>query len=263
MTPRSHRFQSLGHDPVLGFVVGVLDILRGTITGFSYEHLAGKHELFVGEVPGSVSCSLLEALLREAGHLISDVATPAGLPARFLSAMQFINGGKFGEKSRSTAEVARWMYANGYDLRHFFTMGISPGIIEAVVRAYALIRHYATHGEIKLAVASSPKYRSMLLAAHSVAALANAGKVWLYGGNPLAINEAQWIALVRYLLPSIKYWIFDKDRLSIEYLEKVTDSQWSELMKKNYELLSRTTTALTAVTLKPEFAEGIVCQTAG
>lgn len=43
MSGRSHRMQSLGHDPVLGFVFGVLDILRGTVTGFSYDHLQGRH----------------------------------------------------------------------------------------------------------------------------------------------------------------------------------------------------------------------------
>jgi hypothetical protein len=35
MFPKSHRLQSLGHDPVLGFIFGVLDIMRSTITGFS------------------------------------------------------------------------------------------------------------------------------------------------------------------------------------------------------------------------------------
>ena len=43
MFPKSHRFQALGHDPVLGFVFGVLDIIRGTITGFSYDNLTHTH----------------------------------------------------------------------------------------------------------------------------------------------------------------------------------------------------------------------------
>lgn len=26
-------------------------------------------------------------------------------------------------------DVARYMYTNGYDLRHFFTLGITPGVV--------------------------------------------------------------------------------------------------------------------------------------
>ena len=47
MGGKTHRLQSLGHDPVLGFVFGVLDILRGTITGFSYDKLTGAINLWL------------------------------------------------------------------------------------------------------------------------------------------------------------------------------------------------------------------------
>lgn len=89
MTGKSHRVQSLGHDPVLGFVFGVLDILRGTVTGFSYDHLTGAHGIIEGEVYSPLPAAgmdeqiirLVEAILKHIGHLISDVATPMGLPA--------------------------------------------------------------------------------------------------------------------------------------------------------------------------------------
>ena len=50
MTGKTHRLQTLGHDPLLGFAFGVLDILRGTITGFSYNHLVGTHRMVRGMV---------------------------------------------------------------------------------------------------------------------------------------------------------------------------------------------------------------------
>ena len=65
------------------------------------------------------------------------------------------------------------------------------GETQILLRAYIMLRHYSEQGEVKLAVAQSPKYRSKLLAAHGVAAAANAGKVALYQGNPLAINQAE------------------------------------------------------------------------
>ncbi len=248
MTGRSHRFQSLGHDPALGFIFGVLDIMRGTITGFSYDHLAGTHSPLSGVIgdplrmpPSSddLAVRIIEALLKHIGHLISDVATPYGLPAPFMTLFQSFNFGSFGEKERTVAQVARWMYLNGYDFRHFLVSGITPAVIEIVLRAYIMVRHYSEHGETKFMVAQNPKYRSMLLTAHSVAAAANAGKVALYQGNPLAINQAEWMAFLRYLLPHMKYWMFDRDRLKIEHMEQINESGWNDLLASSDQLLNR------------------------
>ena len=226
----THRFQSLGHDPVLGFVFGVLDILRGTLTGFSYTHLLGKHAFIVaGPVGQQESVGLIEALLTHIGHLISDVATKAGLPAPLMPLLQILDVGSFGPKGRTIAQIARWMYTQGYDLRHFVVGGLTPAVIEMVLRAFIMLRHYLEHGESKLVIGNDPKYRSMLLVAHALAAAGNAGKVSLLQGNPLAINMAQWIALFRYLLPTVKYQVFDRARLKLEHIETINDAGWAEL----------------------------------
>ncbi|MGL5081933.1 MAG: hypothetical protein ACRC8A_10650 [Microcoleaceae cyanobacterium] len=128
MFPKSHRFQSLGHDPVLGFVFGVLDIMRGTSTGFSYDNLTHTHTWIQGAAWSNLEpVGLIEAILRQLGHLISDVATPMGLPAPLMTLIQGINVGSFGEKGRTVGEIARWMYLNGYDFRHFLVSGITLG----------------------------------------------------------------------------------------------------------------------------------------
>lgn len=247
MGGRSHRVQSLGHDPILGFVFGVLDILRGTVTGFSYDHLTGAHNPFQGQVYSPLPAAdmgermerLIEAILTHIGHLISDVATPAGLPAPFMTLLQGINVGSFGEKGRTVGQLARWMYLNGYDLRHFVVSGITPLVIEIVLRAYIMLRHYSEQGETKLLVARSPKYRSMLLSAHGVAAAANAGKVALYQGNPLAINQAEWMAFLRYLLPHMKYWLFDRHRLKLKHMDRINETGWEELTFNSGRILER------------------------
>jgi hypothetical protein len=239
MYPKSHRFQSLGHDPVLGFVFGVLDIMRATVTGFSYDKLTGLHNFVTHSVSDDVSIKLVEAILIQLGHLISDVATPMGLPAPFMTLMQGINIGSFGEKKRSVGQIARWMYLNGYDLRHFLASGITPAVVEIVLRAYIMIRHYSEHGEVKFDLASHPKYRSMLLMAHGIATTANAGKVILLtGGNPLAINYAEYMAFIRYLIPSLKYWLFDQQHLSLEHMEKINESEWNDLLDNSDRLLA-------------------------
>lgn len=240
MHGRSHRFQSLGHDPVLGFVFGILDLMRGTISSFSYEHLRGRHAWIHAPVAGAEPIDLISAILRQIGHLISDVATPMGLPAPFMTLLQGINVGSFGEKGRTVGQVARWMYLNGYDLRHFLVSGLTPAVIEIVLRGYLLLRHYATYGDAPRTSAARAKERTMLLTAHAIAALANAGKVALWQGNPLAINVAEWYALVGYLAPSLHYWVLDAHRLRMEHLEQVTDQAWEELLAHGDALLTRT-----------------------
>ena len=48
---------------------------------------------------------------------------------------------------------------------------------------------------------------------------------------------AEWYAFVRYLLPSIKYWVLDKRRLRIEHLEQLNDAGWDELVCNGDALL--------------------------
>lgn len=246
-TGKTHRLQTLGHDPVLGFVFGVLDILRGTVTAFSYDHLAGTHQIVRRVVYSPLPAAgmderatrLIEAILRHMGHLISDVTTPMGLPAPLMTLFQALNVGSFGEEDRTAGQLTRWMYLNGYDLRHFVASGITPAVIEIVLRAYLMLRHYSEHGEVKLSVAQSPKYRSMLLVAHGVAAAANAGKVALYQGNPLAINQAEWMALLRYLFPHMKHWMFDRQRLKLEHMAHINEAGWDELALSSGRVLER------------------------
>lgn len=235
MSAKTHRLQTLGHDPLLGFIFGVADIMRGTITGFSYDSLSSVHTLVQGQVWSNLEpIGLIEAILCHIKHLISDVGTSMGLPAPMFTLLQGINiSVPTSSKGRTVGEIARWMYLNGYDFRHFLVSGITPAVIEIVLRGYLMLRHYSEKGERKFLLASSPKYRSMLLAAHSIAAAANAGKVALYQGNPLAINYPEWLAFVRYLIPHMKYWLFDKHYLKIEYMERINDKGWNELLQAN------------------------------
>ena len=242
MGGKTHRFQSFGHDPVLGFVFGVLDILRGTITGFSYDRLTHTHFWTQGVVWSNVEpVGLIEAILRHIGHLISDLATPMGLPAPLMTLFQGINAGSFGEKERKVGEMARWMYLNGYDFRHFLVSGITPAVIEIVLRAYIMLRHYSEYGETKFDLTSHPKYRTMLLMAHGTATFGNVGKIVLMQGNPLAINYAEWMAFIRYLIPSIKYWVFGQPRLRMEHLEHINSIEWDNLLQSSDQLLATVT----------------------
>jgi len=56
-------------------------------------------------------------------------------------------------------------------------------------------------------------------------------------GDPLAINYSEWLAFVRYLLPSLKYWLFDKNKLKFEYEKKINDDNWDLLLLNSDNLL--------------------------
>jgi hypothetical protein len=239
MTGRTHRLQSFGHDPLLGLVFGMLDIFRGSITGFSYDHLTGLHSL-QSKISSTeaTTIGLIEMFLKQIGHMFSDVGTNMGLPAPLFS---FFQGFNFqvptSPKERTVGQIARWMYINGYDFRHFLSMGLTPAVIEITLRAYLMCRHYAENGETKFFLAEHPKYRNMLLSAHAIACAGNIGKIALMQGNPLAINYAEWLALLRYLIPSIKYWLFDKSRLKLEHMERINQRGWEELLNAGDKLL--------------------------
>lgn len=249
MGGRSHRFQSLGHDPVLGFIFGIRDILRGTITAFDYDQATGTHRL----IRGAVSCpvepvELTTAILLHLCHLLSDVATPMGLPAPFMTALQAFNSGDFGAKHRTMGEVARRMYLGGYDLRHTLVTGITPGVIELILRGYLMLRRWREHGDLRWPDDSDPKVRSMLLMAHAIAALGNAGKIAVTQ-SPLAFNYAEWAALVRYLIPSLKYWLFERDRLRLEHLSRINRAGWDELLQNGSRIIQLTAADLSELRL--------------
>lgn len=202
--PRTHRFQSPGHDPLLGWVIGTADVLRGTFTAFD------KHgQLIIQRSPTAQSLdlglaffeSILHGLHQVGGHLLSDVATPAGLPAPLMTLASLLQFGSIGPKGYTIGEVARQMYRAGYDSRHFVAGSVATVLVEVVVRGAWVIRRLNEGKSLPdaMPLASHPRLRKTLLAAHAGAAAINAGKVSFMG--PLGLNWSQWIALGRYAVP--------------------------------------------------------------
>jgi hypothetical protein len=202
--PVSHRFHSLGHDPLLGWVFGVRDILSGTFSAIGRDGVLVVQGVTSGEAGQNLFSGLFDAFRRVGGHMLSDVATPMGLPAPLMPLTQFLQMGTIGSEGLSVAEITRRMYRDGYDFRHFLTGGLTTGIIEVIVRGSWMIRRLQEGRSFQqaLPVANIPRLRRQLLLGHAMAAAVNAGKVAVMS-NPLALNWAQWLAVLRYLGPEL------------------------------------------------------------
>ena len=214
LTPNVHRLASLGHDPLLGLVFGVCDILVGSCT---FIDKSGAWRVI--DVPGREgTSSLLDAVVEVVVHGFSDVFTAKGLPPPSLAPFQFVDA----ESGFTLAEggdpvpvrdVVRYMYSNGCDLRHFLTMKISPAIAAVILSAYHAVRACGAGPEPgEAGIPEKLKREQMLALTHGLLASANVLKTALYGWNPAAINLAQFEALARRMLSLVKL-ASERDRL--------------------------------------------------
>lgn len=202
---RSHRLQTFAHDPLMGLVIGTMDVMRGGLTGVSRDGVI--HYISDTGVPVN---NPLKALVIVIGHLLSDVCTKMGIPVPGWSVTHMLQFGEFGTKGRNLSEVARFMYLEGYDSRHFLTMATSVAAAEIVLRSYVGLRKHFDEdygavwsrqervGNIA-GISANPRFQAMSLGAHGIAAAANAGKIAFQAGNPLAFNYAQWLRFSQQL----------------------------------------------------------------
>lgn len=226
--PRTHRYQSLGHDPVLGFVFGVKDIMGGT---FSAIDANGR---FISQNVSSQDriVNIFEAVARQLGHLASDVATPAGLPVPLMPLLQYFQVGSIGKSGYTIGEVSRLMYRSNYDFRHFLAMSLSPLIIEVIVRLLYFSKRMQEGATLDDAFpfqlpgqSRRPKLQTMLFSAHTIATAANAGKVAI-SENPLSINCSQWVAFIGYAIPQALWVLNGKERERAEFVQTDLDNGW-------------------------------------
>ena len=216
-----HRLLQLGHDPVLGFVFGVADILTGRMTTID------KKGKVVSQVMENYAdrkeTEIFMALAKQIAHFKSDVTTSMGLPAPFMSMFNLLQFGNIGEYDQTIAEIVQGMYYEGYDFIHFCSMSIPTMLVEVIVRmGYAFKRINEDHAikdsiPVSLNREKHPKLATMLLLGHSAATAVNAGKV-TFTENPMAINYAQWIAFTKYSYSQLKWAVMEKPAMRDAYV---------------------------------------------
>ena len=216
-----HRLLSLGHDPLLGFVFGVADILTGRMTTIDK---SGKIVSQVMEVYADRKESdVFAALAKQIIHFKSDITTSMGLPAPLMSLFNLLQFGSIGEEELTIAEIVQGMYYEGYDFIHFCSMSVPVMLAEVVVRlGYAFKRikeGYSIKDSIPVSLNRDkhPKLATMLFIGQAGAAAINAGKVY-FTKNPMAINYPQWIAFAKYSYSQLKWALLQKPELRDRYV---------------------------------------------
>jgi hypothetical protein len=232
---RTHRFQSLGHDPLLGFIFGTLDILKGRFTAID-KH--GKLIIQNVDIAGRdiAGMNIFEALARVFGHMKSDISTSAGLPAPLMPLLQFLQVGSIRRGNYTIGEVSRMMYRQGYDFSHFLAMSIPTLLIEVIVRVSYFAKRMIEGNDIKDSLPfdtpgnKKPKLQTMLFSAHLIATAANAGKVAITK-NPLSISYLQWIAFFKYGFQQLKWVMYEKEQQMFDFVQKDINNDWDTIDK--------------------------------
>lgn len=122
-----HRLLQLGHDPVLGFIFGVADILTGRMT--TIDKTGNVVSQVMENYAGRKETEIFKALAKQIAHFKSDITTSMGLPAPFMSLFNLLQFGNIGEYDQTIAEIVQGMYYEGYDFIHFCSMSIPTMLV--------------------------------------------------------------------------------------------------------------------------------------
>lgn len=223
-----HRLLSLGHDPLLGFVFGVYDIMHGTMTTID------KSGKFVCQVMENYAdrkeSDVVSAIAKQIIHFKSDITTSMGLPAPLMGLFNLLQFGNIGEEEQTIAEIVQGMYYEGFDFIHFCSQSMSVIVIELIVRLGYSIKRIKEGNKVKDSIPISlnrskhPKLATMLFIGHTGATAVNAGKVY-FKKNPLAINYPQWMAFAKYSYKQLRWAVIQKPAMREAYVEEVLNSE--------------------------------------
>lgn len=216
-----HRLLSIGHDPFLGLIFGVLDILSGRMTTIDK---SGKIvSQLMENYKDRKESDIFKAISKQLIHFKSDITTSMGLPAPFMNLFNLLQFGSIGKEEQTIAEIVQGMYYEGYDFIHFCATSIPTMIIEVIVRLGYSLKKIKQGYSIKESIPFSldreknPKLSSMLFISHAITCSINAGKVFFYK-SPMAINYAEWLTFVKYTYTQLKWVIFQNPKLKDDYV---------------------------------------------
>jgi hypothetical protein len=225
LNPKTHRAQSLGHDPILGFYYGVRDILNGEFTAVDN---AGD---IIGQKIADNGMGLFEAICVQFGHLCSDISTSAGLPFPFMSQLLRLKGGNI--EGFTYNRLIKNMYAKGYSFNHLLTMSVPALIIEVVTRlSYFIISLNKGMSFLEAIPVNKIKLDNMLFNSYLIASGCNGIKLIATNGNIFAFNPVLWGKMIQYGTIQLKrYFSDEKEKERHKYVFDLYERQGRNIDK--------------------------------
>ena len=233
LNPMNHRLRSFSHDPIWGFLFGVLDMQRGTCTVIENGGL---------NIYQTASEPIDGGLFRLLGHLLSDVNAPSakgnrgmGLPAPFMGIFRMFDSLPVGDSD--LGKQIEYMYVKGYDFRQFVVTSIPVLIMEVMMRVFYAVKQVkragAPLGEAlmdTMPLKMNPRFRMMLAMAYGTVASVNGAKVYITQ-DILNLNYAAWLGFIWNGSHAIKWALLDRslklwgevEQKEIEALERIVD----------------------------------------
>lgn len=216
LNPINHRLRSLAHDPILGLLFGVFDMMNGTCTVVKNGEI-----LSFPSTKGPMKGNVFQLLGRMLGHLLSDVNAPSakgnrgmGLPAPFMGILRMFEGIPVGESN--FGKQIEWMYVNGYDFRQFVVSSVPMAIMEVLLRIFYVIKQMKLYGAPfgesildTMPMNINPRFRIMLALSYGTSSAVNAGKMYVTK-NIMNANYASWMGLTWNGFHALKWAIFDR-----------------------------------------------------
>lgn len=237
LCPSYHRFQSLGHDPLIGLVVGVADLMKGQLTAID-----GNGRFIIQSVNDADVKSLINAIITVFGHFLSDVNAKSksgkilSVPAPLTPLLQLIQKGSIEYKGQNftVADLSKRMYYDGYNFNHFIGMSIPVLLIEVLLRLYFVVKEIF-FSDNDVTMKNSPRLNMMLFMANSILFSENIGKLAITQ-NPFSINYVSWIATAKYGFKTLKWVAYDKEIGKIDQAQGYIDNEWYKVMMSAYQL---------------------------
>lgn len=240
LNPYNHRLKGLAHDPIIGVIIGVLDMRNGTCTVVHN----GKIQILETIRDKMDDENIFYQIGKMLGHLLSDINAPSasgnrgmGLPAPFMGLLRMFDSievsKEFGLEETSTfGKQIEWMYTNGYDFRQFMATSIPMAIMEVLLRVFYTVKQVklnnAEFGKTILETMPlnlNPRFRMMLAIAYGTSSAINTGKVYVTK-NLLNTNYASWMGLAWNSFHSLKWLLYEKHE---KLHELITDNEIKEL----------------------------------
>lgn len=232
--PNNHRLRNPGHDPLIGLLFAVADILLGTATLIDNE---GNVRIIVRDKDYPPQEKIL-SVVYYLGHLLSDLCTARGLPIPGFVLTQFFTSG---ESENSIAKVAEGMYLDGYDLRHLASMSTPVAVKNMVIDAYIYLfntedsNQFETIAEKEIHKNRSLAYKyRMRLVSDAVCCGGNVLKFFIppTTGNITALNLPEWTSLITDTIAEAKYQLRDKSVEEALFNREIIQNNWEQLMKQ-------------------------------